>query len=374
MVRSVGVEEELLLVDPDTGSVSPRSPQVVKRLADSRVAGPADPSRELDQELFRHQVETRTDICRDLGEVRTQLGRARRTAGEAAREAGLAAVACGIVPRPSGEAVVTNEDRYRDILDRFGETARAMGTCGMHVHVGVASEAEAVAVVDRIAPWLPLLVAVAANSPFADDRDTGYASWRSQVWSRWPTAGPTERFESVETYREVCRWLVASGAALDEKMLYLDARLAIGKPTVEVRVADVCTDLDDALLVVGLSRALVETAARDEAGGRAAPSWRAEMLRAAHWQAGRYGATSRLLHPVHHEPGEARGVLEALLAHTRDALEDAGDLPLVTEGLRRAASGGGAARQRAAYERTGSVQGVVDDLVARTEATWGAPD
>ena len=371
MVRTVGVEEELLLVDPATGTVSPRSTQVVTMLAQSRRSEPEHATDELDQELFGHQVETRTDPVRHLDELREQVLAARRTAGTAARAAGLAAVACGVVPRPSGEPRASRDPRYQDIVERFGDVARAAGTCGMHVHVDIDSDEQGVAVIDRVAPWLPLLVAVSANSPYADDRDTGYASWRAQVWGRWPTAGPTERFGDVETYRRVGRWLVASGAARDEKMLYLDARLALAQPTVEVRVADVCTDPEDVLLVAALARGLVETAAREYAEDAPLTPWRSEMLRAAQWRASRHGLSGLLVHPVAQELRPAREVLEALVETVRPALEDAGDVELVLRGVERVVASGGAARQRAAFERTGAVAGVVEDLVARTEASWG---
>ena len=106
---------------------------------------------------------------------------------------------------------MTDDDRYRDLVATYGEVARTGGTCGMHVHVDIDSDAEGVVVIDRIGPWLPVLLAISANSPFADGRDTGYASWRAQVWSRWPSAGPTERFESVEGYRAASRGRCSSG-------------------------------------------------------------------------------------------------------------------------------------------------------------------
>ncbi len=138
----------------------------------------------------------------------------------------------------------------------------AAGTLGMHVHVDVADDEEAVRVVDGLRRWLPLLVGLAANSPYAGGRDTGYASWRQQVWTRWPTAGQSEPFGSAAEYRRVTEALIATGAALDPGMLYFDARLAADYPTVEIRVADACTEVDDAMLVAALCRALVETVAR----------------------------------------------------------------------------------------------------------------
>ncbi|MCW2842507.1 MAG: hypothetical protein JWN22_423, partial [Nocardioides sp.] len=186
--RLVGVEEELLLVDPATGRASSDARRVL--------AGHDD----LDQELFQHQIETQTEPTADLGETAVQLVAARRSAGEAARSAGLASVAVATSPYAL-EPHVSPNDRYRDMLTTYGGVARTAGTCGMHVHVAVDSPEEGVEVLDRIAPWLPTLLAVSANSPYADGADTGHASWRSQVWSRWPSAGPTEAFGSLAGYR-----------------------------------------------------------------------------------------------------------------------------------------------------------------------------
>src|SRR5919107_1779987 len=139
----------------------------------------------------------------------------------------------------------------------------------MHVHVEVADEEEAVAVVDGVRPWLPVLLAVSANSPFWHGRDTGHASWRSQVWGRWPTGGPREALRGLTEYRETARLLQEWGAAMDDAMLYFDVRLAAALPTVEVRVADVCTDVDDAVLVAagggaGRQRAVLRRTGRLE--------------------------------------------------------------------------------------------------------------
>jgi carboxylate-amine ligase len=227
-----------------------------------------------------------------------------------------------------------------------------------------------VGVIDRIVAWLPVLVAIGANSPFAEGRDTHYASWRSQAWMRWPSAGSTEAFGSLQGYREASRQLLMTGAARDEGMLYFDARLSANQPTVEVRVLDSCTDHEDAVLAAALVRGLVVTAAREWKEERPLDRWRSELLRACHWRAARMGLTSTLVDPRARELRPARDVLAALVDHVRDVLEEAGDLERVTAGVERVLRAGGATRQRAAYERSGSVEGVVDDLLARTEATW----
>lgn len=373
MVRTVGLEEELLLLDPHSREAVAAAPRVLKSYRER--GGPADGgAADLDQELFRHQLETRTDPQVDLEELATQLVAARRAAGEAAARAGLSLGATGIVPTGGDEASVSPQDRYRDMVDTYGEVARTGGTCGMHVHVAISSDEEGVAVIDRIAPWLPVMLALSANSPYAGGRDTGYASWRAQVWNRWPSAGPTQPFGSLEGYRDACRTLLGSGAARDEGMLYFDARLAVAHPTVEVRVCDVVTDPGVAATIAALVRGLVETGAREATEGSPAPTWRVDALRAAQWRASRYGVADRLLHPVRCEPRPAREVLADLVDHLEPVLVEAGDLDRVGEALERAVAGNGATRQRAAFERSGSVIGVVDDLVSRTEASWRTGD
>jgi carboxylate-amine ligase len=360
--RTVGVEEELLVVDPTTRSVTSRAREVLKEDADRE--GDADEG--LGQELFRHQLETRTEPARDIDEVLGQVVEGRRRAGEAAAARDLAVAACATIPMGLDEPEVTPDDRYRDMVDTYGAVARLGTTCGMHVHVAIESPEEGVRCLDRIAPWLPVLLAMSANSPYADGSDTGYASWRTQQWSSWPSAGPTEAFGSVAGYDRACERMISSGAARDPGMLYFDARLSTGQPTLEVRILDVVTDLADVGLLVALVRGLVETAAGRSAPDHA-PSWRCEELRAARWRAARDGLSDDLVHPVDHELRPAREVVGALVDLVADRLDAAGDADRVATGVDRVLGATGATRQRAAFERTGSLEGVVDDVLARTK-------
>ncbi len=343
--------------------MAPRADALLSRLRD-----PDDDS--VDRELLRHQVETRTEPATEMGDLRGQLVDARRRVGESAREVGVAAVATGTAPFGAGEVRVSPKDRYRAMVDEFGEISREAGTCGMHVHVGIASREEGIGIIDRMRPWLPMVLALSVNSPYAEGRDSGYASWRSQVSCRWPTAGATELFGDPATYDALVADLMAAGAASDPGMVYFEARLAAEWPTVEVRVADVCTDPDDAVVVAAVVRAIAATAAAEWEAGTAPRPWRSELLRAAAWRAGRYGLAGTLVHPVDGELAPARGVLETFVGRMRPALEEAGDLDVVTAGFERLLAATGASRQRAAYERGGSIQDVVADLVARTEAAW----
>ncbi len=286
--------------------------------------------------------------------------------GEAAAATGARAVAVASPPLPPEQEEFTRTDRYLRFEDQFGQIAREAHVCGMHVHVEISDEDEGVRVIDGIRPWLPLLTAISANSPYWEGRDTGHASWRSRVWRRWPSAGPREAFGDVSTYREVASRTIAWGAAMDPAMLYFDIRLAEDYPTVELRVADVCLEVEDAVLVAVLARALV-TAHAD----RPVDAWRADLLNVAAWRAARYGIASDLVHPGTRELAPAREVLTALLEHVGDELDATGERRFVEDGFDRLlARGNGAVRQRRTFEERHDLAAVVDDLADATEATW----
>jgi glutamate---cysteine ligase / carboxylate-amine ligase len=215
------------------------------------------------------------------------------------------------------------------MVETYGLTTAEQLTCGCHVHVGVESDDEGVAALDRIRVWLPVILALTVNSPFWQGVDSGYASFRSQAWTRLPTAGPTGVFGSAERYHAEVDRLLRTGVALDLGMIYFDARLSHHLPTVEIRIADVCLHRDDALLVAALVRGLVEAAVRDWHAGTAAPAVDTSLLRLATWRAGRSGLEGDLLDPVTGTPVPARQVLAELVRHVDDAL--GADGPVVAD-------------------------------------------
>jgi carboxylate-amine ligase len=214
-----------------------------------------------------------------------------------------------------------------------------------------------------------VLTALSANSPFWQGKDSGYASYRSRVWQRWPSAGPTEPFGSPERYHRRVAEMVATGTILDEGMIYFDARLSERYPTVEVRVSDVALHAETAGLVATLTRGLVETAAREWRDGREPLDPGVSLLRLAAWQAAGSGLTGELLHPETMRRMPAEAVVRALLDHTADALSDHGDLDRAREGCERLLrDGNGAMIQRALLERTESLRDVVTECVRHTQA------
>ena len=207
----------------------------------------------------------------------------------------------GMAVLPWLAVIIANDrppkERYQRMSRVYGPVQDVQLVCGCHVHVGIESPDEGVVVLDRIRTRLPVVAALAANSPFWGGEDTGYASFRHQLWSRWPSAGPIEPLGDHAAYEELVKGLLGTGAAMDSGMLYFDARLAVDYPTVEVRVADVCLDVRDAVTVAGLVRALVDTAATEWRDLEPDPT-PAALIRAGAWRASRYGVRDQLVDPV----------------------------------------------------------------------------
>ena len=302
--------------------------------------------------------------------MQNEIRRARAQVAEAAVPFGVVplAVAGPVAHVPERRsAEVSPNERYRAIADHYGEVAHQSLMCALHVHVEVADDEEGVAVIDRVRPWIPMLIAVSGNSPYWHGRDTGYDSWRSRIWNLWPTGGPAEPFGDAATYHAVVGDMVTRGAALDIGMVNLDVRLSHRYPTVEFRVADVCTDVEDALVVAALARALVDRAAHEWHLDTPAETWRVDELRAAAWRASRFGLRDTLVSPVSRKLEPASDVLAQLVGLVSDQLEEAGDTAVVERGVTAFAARGNAAdRQRTAYTGAGGLEGVLADLMSRT--------
>jgi len=368
--RTFGVEEEFLLVDSRTGQPMPVAEQSLSR-RHKFVEAPLGPALTL--EVQQEQLEAVGPVCRTLPELTSAIRSGRTLADEAARSMGARAVALATSPLPTTPTLVP-QPRYLNMAARFGLTLREQLTCGFHVHVLINSAEEGVAVLDRIRVWLPLVLALSANSPFWRGTDSGYASFRYQAWSRWPTAGPCERFGSVRAYRRHVQSLLATDVLLDEGMVYFDARLSRSHPTVEVRIGDVCLDAGHAAAIAAVVRALVEQAAREWAAASPAPRVSAAELRLAAWKASSAGVDGTLLHPLLNTPCPATEAVQALLTHVRPTLAETGEAEHVTMELARIlAAGTGARRQREVMLSSQSLTAVVTDAIELTHGTMQGP-
>ncbi|WP_158580012.1 carboxylate-amine ligase [Geodermatophilus marinus] len=358
---TLGVEEEFFLLRSG-GAAATVAPELLRAL---------DGAVDLQAEFMQFQVESTSQVRTDLHALAGDLTRGRRALAAAAGELGALLVASGTPPfRVPGRVAVTPSPRYREMLDRWSRAGEDV-SCATHVHVGVPSRDLGVAVVDRVRGWLPVLLALGANSPFWRGRDTGWASYRHAVLRAWPTAVLPPRFRDAAAWDEGVAERIAEGAALDRASVYWFARLSPRYPTVEIRVADAALTTAEAVLIAGLCRALVVTALREAVAGAPPPELPDAALAASVVAAARRGLGGLLLDPWTRRWLPGRDALPGLLAHVAPALEEAGDAVLVRGLLEaRLTARSGAARQRALRRGTGP-GGLVAALAAATLADGG---
>lgn len=366
-VPTIGVEEEFFLVDPHTRFLVPAGPAVAERAAE-------EVGDLVTKEFALCQVEGRTSPCRSAGELRGELERVRGALVAAARAEGAGLCASGTaVMQEAGPVVVADHPRYKAGQLQFRNMMDDFAISALHVHVHLPDRELAVLTANHLRPWLPLLIALSANSPFDRGRDTGYASWRSVIRSRFPCLGPPPYAASLQEHERLAVTIADTEAMLDAGTPFWDLRPNPRLPTLEIRAMDVLQDLDDTVAVAVLLRALTVTAAVRAQCGDPGPVWQGEVLRAACWRAARDGWSGTGLDPVTGRYRPVAALAEEVLAFLRPALEEAGDLEEVVDLFDRLSGrGDGAARQRAWAVGGAEPQAVVDRLVPATARGCGA--
>ena len=347
---SVGVEEELFLVDPLTGRQTNASAAVQERL------GPVD--GQVERELHACQVELITDVCTSAGEAVGTLGGLRR----AVVSTGAGLLGSGTHPSAAeGEAEITDKKRYERIRDLLGD-AVATPVGGLHIHIGMPDAETAIKVFNGMRHHLPLLQALAANSPFRHGRDTGLASAREVTVRGWPRSGVPRAMRDFADFADATRVLARAADVPDYTWFWWKMRPHPRLGTVEIRALDAQCALEDMAGLVALAHCLARHEAEADPGPNADPP--AEVLEEGAFRAARYGVSARLpdadgtLRPVEELLDAA---LDLARAHAKE-LDCAEEL----EGLRSLlAHGGGAGRQRAAYEIAG-MDGLLREITKLT--------
>ena len=340
-VLSIGVEEEFLLAAPD-GSVAPVAREV------AQFAGAPDAVK---PEFMAYQLETATGVCDTTDQLRGELALLRRTAADSAGRLGAHLLATGMPPFRSPAVEQLSPDIRYSHLATFPNAIAAGGACACQVHVGVADRDLRVQVLARLRPWLPTLLALTANSAIFDGEDTGWSSYRYRALRHWPTFRLPGVWSDGEMYDRVVNALIASGAALSPRSVYFLARLSAQYPTIEVRVADTCLNVEDSVLLAAVTRGLVAALIDDIRYRRRAlpattPRVEASLLATAHHGVAGRGTT----------PGARQRAFESLCLRLLDKigpqLDRFGDLDEVVGGLRRVAeTGTGAEQQRLMWSR-----------------------
>jgi glutamate---cysteine ligase / carboxylate-amine ligase len=348
---TVGVEEELFLVDPVTGRQANASAAVLERLEQ-----PGD--GEVERELHACQVELITEPCRSAGETTKTLRCLRR----AVATTGAGLLGSGTHPAAvEGDAEITDKERYERIRDLLGDAA-ATPVAGLHIHVGMPDADTAIRAFNGLRRHLPLLQALAANSPFRHGRDTGLASAREVTIGGWPRSGVPRAMRDFEDFCETAKLLCAAADVPDYTWFWWKMRPHPRLGTVEVRALDVQGSLEDTAALVALTHCLARHAAEADGGPASDPP--AELLEEGSFQAARWGTLARL--------PDATGVLRPVAAWLDDALalarphadelDCAADLDRLPDLLER---GGGASLQRGAHAIAG-MDGLLRELTGLT--------
>ena len=312
---TIGVEEEYQIVHPETRALRQHAAEIMPE-ASARVGDAVT------NEMYLSQIEIGTPVCRTLADVRAHLVRLRRAVIAAAGRDGSRIAAAGTHPFSHWEAqALTPKPRYFGIADSFQQLAREQIIFGCHVHVGIADRDAAIAVMNRTRPWLPTLLALSGNSPFWLGLDTGFSSYRTELFGRFPMTGIPHEFSSRAEFDELVASLVASGVIDDGSKIYWDMRPSSHVETIEFRVADVCMTIDEAVLIAGLSRALARACYEAYSRGEPVASIRPELLRAAKFFASRHGVKGTLSDVLARRSMPAAEAVESLLGFLRTTLE-----------------------------------------------------
>lgn len=338
--RTFGLEEEFMLVDPETIEQRSSAAKVLTRLDASLPAGTLAA-----HEFLASQVEHASPIFTDPEQALNELSRFRAHLVRAARAEGLVVYSAGMPFQAPAQPDLTDDPRYDRVRIGFREIVADHQVNGLHVHVGVPDRELAVRVLNRTRQWLPTLLALSGNSPFWRGVDTGFASWRTIMMRRWVTAGCPPVFADAADYDRRLHQLVGVGGTIDVQTVAWNARLSEQYPTVEFRVFDAQLDEADSVLLAALARGLVDRAVDDDEQppARVDP----ELLDAALWQAARDGINTELV-----LDGTLVPAMDAVRGLVRYARLD--DDHFVAEQLERIAREGvGAERQRRAYEKSG---------------------
>ena len=246
---TLGIEEEYLLVDRESRDLVTTMPASMLEECAARC-----PGQQVSPELLRAQIEVGTRVCSNLGEARESLQTLRRAVVEVAESHGLAPIAASTHPFAHwAEQKHTERPRYAALYAEMQAAARRLLICGMHVHVGIDDDELRIDLMNQFSYFLPHMLALSCSSPFWEGQDTGLKSYRLTVFDAVPRTGLPERFDSYAEYQRHIRVMVEAGLIPDATMIWWDLRPSARYPTLETRIMDVCTNIEDALCLAALA-------------------------------------------------------------------------------------------------------------------------
>jgi carboxylate-amine ligase len=366
---TIGIEEEYLLVDPTTRDLIQEVPAGLLEACEAKIG------RRVVPEFLQCQIEVGTSVCQDVASAGRELAGLRRDVAGVARDHGLAIIAASTHPFAAwDEQRTTPKERYRALAADLQEVARRLVISGMHVHVGIEDDDLRIELMSQATYFLPHLLALSTSSPFWHGHDTGLMSYRIAVWDELPRTGLPEFFESYSEYRRHVTTLVSDGLIDDGTKLWWDIRPSARFPTLEMRITDMCTRVEDAICIAALYRCLLRMLYRLRRNNQRWRRYSSMLIRENRWLAQRYGFEKGLVDFGRGECVPYAELIEEALALVREDAEYfqcTAELARVREVIARGTSAhrqldvfrraiGSSATQREALEA------VVDDLIEQS--------
>ena len=281
---TIGVEEEYLLVDPETRGLANRQPKgFMERCKEA--LGP-----QVTHEFLQSQIEVGTSVCTSAREVREELIRFRRTISDIAREFGLRMIAASTHPWAIWHQQVPVEmERYRILSEAHQSLARRMVICGTHVHAGIDDPKLRIELMNQVTYFLPHLLALSTSSPFWEGFDTGLKAFRPTIFGNLPRSGLPEQFESFADWSEMLELLAETGLCDDPTKIWWDIRPSAKHPTLEMRICDMCTRVEDTVTIAALYQTILAFLYHLRANNQSWRHYRRIFLAENKWRAQRYG-------------------------------------------------------------------------------------
>lgn len=287
---SIGIEEEYLLVDLETRDLAIAPPEELFAKCEARVPGLVKP------EFLRSQIESNTRVCTNFQQAREQIHELRTTVSEVAREYGLAPIAASTHPFSNWHNQDhTDNERYHILAQDLQAVVRRLMICGMHVHVGIDNDELRIDLLNQITYFLPHILALSTSSPFWQGDDTGLKSYRISVFNELPRTGIPDTFDSFAEYQRHVDILIKAGIIEDATKLWWDIRPSNTFPTLEMRIADVCTNVEDSLAIAALYTCLLRMLYRLKTSNQKWRQYSSMLINENRWRAQRYGIDEGLV-------------------------------------------------------------------------------
>jgi len=357
---TLGIEEEFAIIDPETRELRSHIQEILE-------GGKVTLKEQIKPEMHQSVVELGTEICQSIVDARAHVIELRSRLAELAGRSGLRIASVGTHPFSHWrDQLITQGERYQEIVKDMQQLARANLIFGLHVHVGIPDRQSAIHVMNQARYFLPHIYALSANSPFWVGQDTGLKGYRLKVFERFPRTGIPDAFESLSEYEDYCKLLVKTGCVDNAKKIWWDIRLHPFFETLEVRVCDAQSRVDDTLAIAALIQAVISKLYKLLRQNISFRVYRRRLLDENRWRASRYGIDGKLIDFGRETEVEARSLLNELLEFVSTEVNELDTQKEMAHIERIMREGTGADRQLAAWERTYDMKAVVDQIVAET--------